>query len=127
MPWQNSYIKFFEGIHLQISFQQMNDDEARNFMKQYMVHNSNENGISGIDKVIVKGALTSNDKDLLNIIFDSYIIKGTPLTISLNEKQVLIFQEDKNYLVEMLCKCNNKDFINKSISIENITLLNSSY
>lgn len=127
MPWQNSYIKFFEGIPLQIGFQQMKDDKARNFMKQYMVPNSNENGISGIDKVIVKGALTSNDKDLLKIIFDSYIIKDTPLTISLNEKQVLIFQEDKNYLVEIFCKCNNKDFINKNISIENITLLNSSY
>ena len=67
MPWQNSYIKFFEGIPLQIGFQQMKDDEARNFMKQYMVPNSYENGISGIDKVIVKGALTSNDKDLLKI------------------------------------------------------------
>lgn len=63
MPWQNSYIKFFEGIPLQIGFQQMKDDEARNFMKQYMVPNSYENGINGIDKVIVKGALTSNDKD----------------------------------------------------------------
>ena len=67
MPWQNSYIKFFEGIPLQIGFQQMKDDEARNFMKQYMVPNSYENGINGIDKVIVKGALTSNDKDLLKI------------------------------------------------------------
>lgn len=124
MPWQNSYIKFFEGIPLQIGFQQMKDDEARNFMKQYMVPNSYENGISGIDKVIVKGALTSNDKDLLKIIFDSYIIKDTPLTISLNEKQVLIFQEDKNYLVEIFCKCTNNDFINKCIGIENITLLN---
>ena len=77
-----------------------------------MVPNSYENGISGIDKVIVKGALTSNDKDLLKIIFDSYIIKDTPLTISLNEKQVLIFQEDKNYLVEIFCKCtNNEEFI----------------
>ena len=46
MPWQNSYIKFFEGIPLQIGFQQMKDDEARNFMKQYMVPNSYENGIS---------------------------------------------------------------------------------
>lgn len=93
MPWQNSYIKFFEGIPLQIGFQQMKDDEARNFMKQYMVPNS-------------------------------YIIKDTPLTISLNEKQVLIFQEDKNYLVEIFCKCTNNDFINKCIGIENITLLN---
>ena len=124
MPWQNSYIKFFEGIPLQIGFQQMKDDEARNFMKQYMVPNSYENGINGIDKVIVKGALTSNDKDLLKIIFDSYIIKDTPLTISLNEKQVLIFQEDKNYLVEIFCKCTNNDFVNKCIGIENITLLN---
>ena len=28
MPWQNSYIKFFEGIPLQIGFQQMKDDET---------------------------------------------------------------------------------------------------
>ncbi len=54
MPWQNSYINFFEGVPLQIGFQQMNDEKSRKFMNEYMIPNSRDNDIIGISEVIVR-------------------------------------------------------------------------
>ncbi|WP_343101208.1 hypothetical protein [Romboutsia sp. MSSM.1001216sp_RTP31141st1_G3_RTP31141_220114] len=75
MPWQNSYINFFEGVPLQIGFQQMNDEKSRKFMNEYMIPNSRDNDIIGISEVIVRGPLTNNDIKLIHNIFDIYILK----------------------------------------------------
>lgn len=124
MPWRNSYINFFEGIPLQFGFQQMKDEKARDFMEQYMVPNSRDNGINGINKVIVRGPITKNDKKLINDIFCSYITQGEPLTIQLNQNQVIVFENSIEYSVEMFAECNNKDFIDREINIENISIVN---
>ena len=126
MPWQNCYSDFLEGIPLQIGFQQMNDEKSREFMEQYMVPNSRDNNIIGISKVIIRGTLTNNDKKLISNIFDRNIIKTEPLTIQLNQQQILVFEESDNYLVHIITRCNNQDFNNKKISIENIDIENMS-
>lgn len=124
MPWQNCYSDFLEGIPLQIGFQQMNDEKSRDFMKSYMVPNSRDNNITAINKVVIKGSLTKNDKKLIFNIFDQYIIKIEPLTIELNKEQVLVFEDSNSYSVNIVTKCNNKNFNNKIISIENIDIKN---
>lgn len=124
MPWKNCYVNFLEGIPLQIGFQQMNDEKSRDFMNEYMVPNSRENDITGIRKVIIKGAITQNDKTLISSIFDRDIIKIEPLTIHLNEHQVLVFEAGSNYSVNIVTNCNNKKFDNKTIEIENINIKN---
>lgn len=124
MPWQNCYSEFLEGIPLQIGFQQMNDKKSREFMEQYMVPNSRDNNINGISKVIIKGTLTDNDKKLISNIFDGSIIKNEPLVIQLNQNQVLIFEESNNYSVHMITNCNNQNFNEKIINIENINIEN---
>lgn len=124
MPWKNSYINFFEGIPLQIGFQQMKDEKSRKFMEEYMVPNSRDNDIIGINKIIVRGPLTNNDKNLICNIFNKYITQTEPLTIHLNKEQIIIFENSTDYTVEMFTKCNNKIFSDKSISIENISIRN---
>lgn len=124
MPWQNCYSDFLEGLPLQIGFQQMNDKKSREFMEQYMVPNSKDNNINGISKVIIKGALTNNDKKLISNIFNSNVIKNEPLTVQLNQNQVLIFEESNNYSVQILTNCNNQNFNDKMITIENINIEN---
>jgi len=124
MPWRNSYINFFEGVPLQIGLQQMKDDKARKFMEEYMVPNSKENEILGIKKVIVRGSFTSGDIELINKIFKEYIIKTHPITVNLANNQTLIFQEDKEYKVDIFTQCDNVNFKNKKIEIENITIYN---
>lgn len=126
MPWQNSYINFFEGVPLQIGFQQMNDEKSRKFMNEYMIPNSRDNDIIGISEVIVRGPLTNNDIKLINNIFDIYITQTEPLTIQLNQQHVLVFEDSESYSVDIITKCNNKSFNNKSISIENIAIKNIS-
>lgn len=124
MPWQNSYSDFLEGIPLQLGFQQMNDEKSREFMNEYMVPNSRQNNITGINKVIIKGSLTDNDKNIISSIFDMYIINTEPLTIQLNINQVLVFEDSNDYSVNIFTNCKNDNFNNKSISIENITIKN---
>lgn len=124
MPWKNCYSNFLEGIPLQIGFQQMNDEKSLEFMQQYMVPNSRDNNITGIIKVIIKGILTKNDKKLISKIFDMNILSDKPLTIQLNPQQVLVFEESSNYSVDIITECNNNNFNNKTISIENIDIKN---
>lgn len=124
MPWKNCYVNFLEGIPLQIGFQQMNDEKSREFMNEYMVPNSRENNITGISKVVIKGALTNNDKKLISSIFDREIIETDPITIQLNKDQILVFEEAENYAVNIVTNCNNEKFDNETIKIENIEVKN---
>ena len=112
MPWKNSYLNFFEGIPLQIGFQQMKDESSRKFMEEYMVPNSKDNGIIGIRKVIVRGSLSSNDENLIKDTFDSYITDTNPITIELNKDQILIFEISEKYNVEIIENVNVWNFKN---------------
>ncbi|TGY40962.1 hypothetical protein E5347_13990 [Clostridium sartagoforme] len=124
MPWRNSYINFFEGIPMQIGFQQMKDEKSRDFMDQYMVPNSRDNDILGINKVVIRGPLTSKDINLIKEVFEEFIISNNPLTIKLNQGQVIIFEDSESYSVEMFTQCKNENYISKSIKIENIIVNN---
>lgn len=124
MPWQNAYINFLEGIPLQIGFQQMKDEKSRKFMNEYMVPNSKDNDITGISKIVVKGPLTNVDKKLIETIFDKYIIEKEPLTIKLNSEQLMVFQNNEDFNVDIFTICNNENLCDKSVSIENITIHN---
>ncbi|MGL5329080.1 MAG: hypothetical protein ACRDD7_07420, partial [Peptostreptococcaceae bacterium] len=93
-------------------------------MEQYMVPNSRDNNIEGINKVIIKGNLTHNDIELISSVFDMYIIKKELLTIQLNKHQLLVFEESNNYSVDISTNCNNQDFNNKIINIENMVIQN---
>ncbi|MBU5484989.1 hypothetical protein KQI86_11645 [Clostridium sp. MSJ-11] len=124
MPWENSYINFFQGIPLQIGIQQMKDQKSREFMNQYMVPNSRDNKIVGISKVVVKGPFTIEDIKLINDIFYESIIDKNPITIKLDKGQTLMFEENDKYHVDVFTQCNNETFYSKNITIENVTLYN---
>lgn len=124
MPWKNSYIPFFEGVPMQIGFQQMKDEKSREFMNQYMVPNSRDNNILGIKKVVIKGDFTSNDIELINKIFSQQIIHNNPLAIKLEKGQTLVFEKSNVYHVDIFTECTNESFYNKSISVENVTICN---
>ncbi|MGL5439485.1 MAG: hypothetical protein ACRDA4_03755 [Filifactoraceae bacterium] len=120
MPWKNCYIPFFEKTSFQIGFQQMKDDAARNFMEQYMVPNSSDNGIEKISKIICNGTFTENDITLLEILFDKRLNKiDKDIIINLDADQTLVFREaDKTYFE--LITTRNADYT--KVNIENIQL-----
>lgn len=64
----------------------MKDDKSRKFMEEYMVPNSRDNEILGIQKIVVKGPFTFNDMELIKDIFKEYIIKYFPITIALDKE-----------------------------------------
>ncbi len=117
MPWRNCYVPFFEGVPMQIGFQEMKDEKSRDFMNQYMVPNSRDNGIMGINRVIVKGQFTENDFAMISAIFGELAHKNeSSIKVVLPLTQIIEFVKDKHYQTEIYTDSSRGDFI----EIENI-------
>ncbi|MCL2722385.1 MAG: hypothetical protein FWD47_13730 [Treponema sp.] len=124
MPWQNTYFPFFQGIPLQLGFQQMKDGESKKWMQQYMVPNSIENEILGIKKINIFGNYSEDDKSLIKSIFQNAIIEENKIIVELINEQKLVFIQNDTYYVEVFTQCNNKIFKEKKINIQNIKIIN---
>ncbi len=124
MPWQNSYLPFFEGIPMQLGFQQMKDEKSRSLMQKHMVPNSRNNMIMGIKKVLIRGAFTSSDRMLITTVFDNCIVQDNTMTIRLDHNQVLVFEKSERYEILVFTECCNELFMNKTLQIENIMVVN---
>jgi len=125
MPWQNAYLPFFQGIPLQLGFQQMKDDESKKWMQQYMVPNSKDNGISGIKKINIFGNYTEEDKSLIKSIFPNALDGKNEINIKLNNSQKITFVKSELYNIEVLTECNNQKYKDRIINIENLKIINS--
>ncbi|MGL4106750.1 hypothetical protein [Clostridium sp. LP20] len=119
MPWRNSYIPFFEGAPFQIGFQEMKDEKSRDFMKQYMVPNSRDNGIDGINKIIIKGRFNKADFDMILSVFENQgFVKAGAIEVELSSSQFIEFVEDQSYKIEIYTNSTT----GQSIEIENMKL-----
>lgn len=121
MPWRNSYVPFFEGVPFQIGFQQMKDEKSLDFMQQYMVPNSTDNGILGITKIIIQGNFTTYDFSLINKIFDNTTSNDNNIIVSL-DKQSIVFEKAPSTKVIVYTSCINSEYTNKETTIENVTI-----
>ena len=126
MPWKNSYIQPFKGVPFQIFLQQMKDEKARGFMKQYMVPNSRENKINGIKGLKITGKLTSEDKELIEKVFAKVHVEDKVIKVTLKSGQFILFEESDLHEVFVYTDCKNAMFIGRSAQIENITIVNES-
>lgn len=124
MPWRNSYLPELEGMPFQFFLQQLNDEKSKNYMEQYMVPNSQEHGIEGIAEVVIYGELTAADKKLIYALFGDYEESEDFLKINLGQQSIR-FIDSAIYKVEVILKCNNKEFSNKMVNIHNIQIRNS--
>ncbi|ETT84214.1 hypothetical protein MKZ08_08250 [Viridibacillus sp. FSL R5-0477] len=104
LPWQNSYLNFFEGVPLQIGFQQMINQKTRDFMGKYMVPNALENNIEGINRIKISGNFSNNDFELIKKVFDFVMITEDSLQIRLQHSQEIIFEKAKEYKVMVSLK-----------------------
>ena len=124
MPWRNSYLPEFEGVPFQFFLQQLNDEKSKNYMEQYMVPNSRNNDIEGISEVIIYGNLTENDKRIIYALFDDYEEREDLLSINVGS-QTIHFIQASTYKVEVILKCYNKEYSNKTANIHNLKIRNS--
>lgn len=123
MPWQNSYLDFFENIPLQIGFQQMDSEKIRQGFEKYMVPNSNEHNISGITQIHIYGNFTTSEFKMLSIVFEDSILSGNQLSILLDKNQKLIFETAKDYSVQVTLK-SDMNFPNTTLCTIANTLIN---
>ncbi|KAB2334545.1 VOC family protein [Cytobacillus depressus] len=124
MPWRNLYLPEFKGVPFQFFLQQLNDEKSKTYMEQYMVPNSRDNAIEGITEVNIYGKLTEGDKKVLYALFEDYEESKDLLKINLGA-QTIRFITSNTYRVEVVLKCNNKDYSNKKINIHNLQIQNS--
>lgn len=112
MPWRNCYVPFFENVPFQIGFQEMKDDQSRDFMNQYMVPNSRDAGINGIYQVVVKGQYTSKDFDAIMKIFGERASQDhNNIRVKLSETQSIEFVKEDAYEIELYTNSNTGKFI----------------
>lgn len=123
MPWRNLYLPEFQGVPFQFFLQQLNDEKTKKYMKKYMVPNSLENEINGISEVLIYGNLSVKDKKILHVLFENYEDKDDIFTIYL-DKQKILFIQSEQYKVEVHLTCNNKNYTNKMVNIENLQIKN---
>ncbi|GGH23822.1 hypothetical protein [Paenibacillus segetis] len=123
MPWRNSYLPEFKGVPFQFFLQQLNDEKSKNYMEQYMVPNSRENGIEGISEVIIYGELTKGDKEIVYALFDDYDEQDDVLTVSLGN-QTIRFINSGTYRVEVILECNNQAHAGTKIELGNLLIRN---
>lgn len=124
MPWRNSYLPEFKGIPFQFFLQQLNDEKSKNYMEQYMVPNSRDNGIEGISEVVIYGQLQEEDRKILFALFDHYEESGDLLKINLGT-QIIRFMESNRYRVEVKLNCNNEAYSKMNVNIHNLHIMNS--
>ncbi|SBW02847.1 conserved hypothetical protein [uncultured Eubacteriales bacterium] len=122
MPWRNCYMPFFEGVEFQIGFQQMQDEKARDFMSQYMIPNSRDNGIFGVNNVIIKGQFTKQDFEMIVSVFGDEIsnnsLDETSIKVDLSSTQSIEFVKDNHCQLEVYTDAAKE----KAINIENIKI-----
>ena len=109
MPWRNSYLPELKGVPFQFFLQQLNDEKTKKYMEQYMVPNSRDNDIEGILEVVIYGELTEDDKKVIYALFDDYEERKDLLKINLGT-QTIRFINSTTYKVEVILKCNSKDY-----------------
>lgn len=124
MPWKNAYVQPFKGLPFQIFLQQMKDEKARDFMRQYMVPNSRENNINGIKGMKITGQLTSDDKEVIKKVFNKVYVEDKVMKVTLESGQFILFEESDTHEVFVYTDCKNAMFTGKSVQIENITIVN---
>ena len=122
MPWQNSFLNFFENIPLQIGFQQMDSEKIRKGLEKYMVPNSYENNISGITNIHIAGDFTSSDFSILRTVFENTRDHENQLIVQLEHSQNIIFEKTNVYSVTVTLKNDNSSFSRKTCKVENILL-----
>ena len=123
MPWRNSYIDFFQGVPMQIGLQQIKDSKSLETLRQYMIPNSKDNGIDGIETVIIKGDFTKKDFDQILKIFEASEIKEDAIIVTLLNNQQIIFKKNKSFSVEVYTYGNNEAVSGNKVVIENVEVL----
>jgi hypothetical protein len=120
MPWRNSYIPLFFGVPLQLGFQEMKDISLRSTMEP----NSRVNSIKGIKKIVMEGPFTEGDLKMLPLIFPDSKQESEGFTAKLENNQTLVFKVSKEYEVKVYTDCNLDTYRDKTIRIENVTIIN---
>lgn len=123
MPWRNSYLPFFEGVPLQLGFQQMKDKKSTQWMRSYMVPNATENGIQGIKEISIEGTFTNSDFKQLQRIFDKAEVTDHEVNVFLNSNQQVTFKKAATYQVQVILFSKNNTYHPNKIKIENTELL----
>ncbi|MFC3746518.1 VOC family protein [Paenibacillus sp. GCM10012306] len=123
MPWRNAYLPGFTGVPFQFFLQQMNDEKSRKFMEQYMVPNSQDQGITGISEVNIHGELTEDDTRIIFALFDDCEQRDGTIIIRLGA-QCIRFVNAVDYKVEVLLACSNPLYAGKEIDVHNLHIRN---
>lgn len=124
MPWRYVFSKEIPGTNLQIFFQQYDSPKVVEKFKPYMVPNTEENGIRGIEQATVKYNFSNKAIEYINKLFPNAKSEGNRTVIDMDDCK-LVFEKEKNIdlKVQLNAVCENNAYRNNKIEIENLEII----
>lgn len=121
LPWQLIYLPPIPGTNLEIGFIQY-DPDPNDYIKQFLVPNSDENGITGIESGTIQLPLNSDILNFLKKIFPGGLEQEASFSVSLESGKLLFVHGLGEVQVELHAKTddptlrgNNFRFLNVSV------------
>jgi len=103
LPWRIIYTPVIPGTNIEIGFIQY-DPDPNDYIKQFLVPNSDQNGIEGINSVSLSLELTQEAKNFLNMVLPAIEEKTTGLHIPLDDGGSFSFLNSHKTGVRLICK-----------------------
>lgn len=120
LPWQVLYLPAIPGTDLEIGFIQY-DPDPKDRIKQYLVPNSDENGITGVHSATVSLPLTANAREHILKIFPTGTTMAGGIRVSL-ENGTMKFIDASAVSTSLEAETTSREFSDKSFSLMNVTV-----
>lgn len=120
LPWKLIYLPPIPGTDFDIGFIQY-DPDPRDRIKQFLVPNSDENGIIGVHSACVTVPMTDESKLFLSKIFPDGVWQDGQLSIDLANGKIQ-FADGTEPRLALQASVKNEDYAGNAFSLTNVTV-----
>lgn len=120
LPWQLIYLPPLPGTDFEIGFIQY-DPDPKDRMKQFLVPNSDENGITGVHSATVQLPMSAEAKSFLAKIFPTGQWHQDMLKVDLVDGQIT-FSDASDPHLTLQASVQNDTYAGNSFTLENVTI-----
>lgn len=121
LPWQLIYLPVIPGTDLELGFIQY-DPDPNDRIKQYLVPNSDENGISGIETATIHLPLGPENRAFLKKVFPNGVDVGESFVVTLEPGGLSFVHDQSDVKVELFAKVNGPELRGRKFTLLNVSV-----
>lgn len=129
MPWRSLFTPPIPGTSLQICFGELDSPQLMEKVRAYMVPNSADNGIFGIEEAIIKNNFSEEAISYVKNLFPDLKQQGSHLLYDMGSTRLSFesWRETLPLSIELRAVTTNPTYANKDFQIENVKVTNIFY